>query len=335
VVDLSSLGAQTAGIWTRAEALALLPAGQVRALLRDGDWQTVIPGIYTDGGITPDAEQRAIAAVRASGGSSGQPVHKRDRASWRAIAVGRTAARVWGFPLIDDDDPATDRHEARIDDVGTRTGRRHLVVPAGEGQPGWELRRTRPTLAPVDVSRRASGLVVTSPLRTLFDCASLLSHEALVCALDDALHRNVVTLDGLLAYAEEHRGSAGVPAFRAAVARADGRAESPHETLVRLLLLPVLPALEPQLELYERGQLIARFDLADELARFAVEADGRLGHAGAMVAKDRRRDRRTTRLGWHTERVTWFEVRREASATRTRIVAEHAKRPVRDAVPAA
>lgn len=329
MVDLSSLGAQTAGIWTRAEALALLSAGQVRALLREGYWQTVIPGIYADGGITLGAEQRAIAAVRASGGSAGQPVHKEDRTTWQAIAVGRTAARVWGFPLVDDDDPATDRHEARIDDVGTRTGRRHLVVPADEEQPGWTLRRTRPTLAPLDVARRESGLILSAPLRTLFDCAGLLSHEALVCAIDDALHRSVVTVEGLSAYAEGHLGSAGAPAFRAAIALADGRSESPHETLVRLLLLPVLPTLEPQLELYDRRQLIARFDLADEQVRLAVEADGRVGHAGAMVAKDRRRDRRTTRLGWQTERVTWFEVRREPAETRARIVAEHAKRSVR------
>jgi hypothetical protein len=318
--DLSSLGARSRGVWTRADALALLTRGQIRGRLLDGDWQIVLPGIYADGGIELDHEQRAFAAVMASGGSAGQPERREDRASWKAIAMGRTAARAWGFPLIDDDDPSVKAFEAGIDEVGVRTGRRTLVVPTDDDAPAREVRRHRVTLDPLDVARLPSGLILTAPLRTLFDCATLLTHEALVCAMDDALHRKKVSAEALEAYELAHRWWTGGPAFRAARALADGRSESPHETLVRLLLLPHLPTLRPQVELRERRRLVARFDLGDEEASFAVEADGKAGHAGAMVAKDQQRDHRTSAFGWRTERVTWFNARRQQDATVTRVV---------------
>ena len=50
-----------------------------------------------------------------------------------------------------------------------------------------------------------------------------------------------------------------------------------------------------------------------------------------MLAKDQRRDRRTTILGWHTERVTWFNVRREQRATVQRVVAEYRRQFARPA----
>src|SRR5207253_2398666 len=103
----------------------------------------------------------------------------------------------------------------------------------------------------------------------------------------------------------------GVRRFRAAVALADGRAEAPTETLARLLLLPVVPSLVPQVRILDRyGRIVARLDLGDEAAKLAVELDGKRGHSGdAMVAKDRRRDRRTEAYGWWTERGTWYDVR--------------------------
>jgi very-short-patch-repair endonuclease len=323
MADLHLLGAETSWVWTRAEALAVLPAGQVRALLRDGYWRVLLPGVYTDAGCEPTAEQRAHAVVLASGGHTGQPVEKKDRAKWRAVAMGRTAARVWDFPLIDDDDPATGSRDHLHEDVAVRTGRRDLVVRR-HGGPPRHVHRHRPQLAPLDVVRRKSSLLLTSKPRTLFDCASIVSHEALVCMLDHALHTNSVTLAQLSSYAQEHRWQPGAPAFRTALAAADERAESPHETLVRLLLLPALPSLTPQVRIRHGGRVLARVDLGDEQVRFAVEADGRAGHSGqAMLAKDRRRDRTTAQHGWHTERITWFEVRCEQAATVTRVVTEH------------
>jgi very-short-patch-repair endonuclease len=90
----------------------------------------------------------------------------------------------------------------------------------------------------------------------------------------------------------------------------------------------VPPGLVPRVELFDAGmRLVARLDLGDEEAKLAVEADGKKGHAGTqMVAKDRRRDRRTGSFGWATERTTWFEVRRQQAALRERVVAAHEAR---------
>ncbi len=110
----------------------------------------------------------------------------------------------------------------------------------------------------------------------------VLRPDALVCALDDALHRGLVEPEHL---EELVRGCTGRPGARAladGVARADGRAESPAETLRRLVLAPVLPGLVPQVVVRdEQGLPVARLDLGDRTLRLGVEADGQRGHAGA------------------------------------------------------
>ncbi|MCU1591740.1 MAG: hypothetical protein JWP11_2996 [Frankiales bacterium] len=324
-MDGSALGEGTAGIWTRRSAVARLGRARVDALLRDGYWQELYPGVYTDGGTLPDPEQRGWAAVLASGGG---------------CAAGRTAARIHALPLIDDDDPITGALELVHDDVVASRSRtvhgRELLLPydvvfarRGSADARLVLHQRRGLVAPEDTRQRGSGLLATTPARTLFDCAVLVSHEALICAVDDALHRKLVTADELARLAERRRWLPGAPAFRAALAQADGRAESPAETLTRLLLLPRLPGLVPQVEVRRLG---VRFDLADEAARFAVEADGRRGHTGdAMAAKDHRRDQRTSAAGWRTERVRWFELRRQQAALVARVVTsyeDHAQRRV-------
>ena len=300
---VESLGAQACGVWTRREALQVLSPGELRQRLAGGQWQAPWPGVYADAGHELDHTQRAFAAVLAGGGQ----LRRGAQPSIRTFACGRTAARVHGLMLIDDDDPATATCDHLQDDVAgwthgrSRHGaardrilhRRHLVLRAG------------------DVVRAPSGLWLTCLPRTLLDCAALLTPEALVCLLDDLLHRGRASPDQLAQLVHQRAGQPGVAALRQAVADSDGRSESPTESLARLLLLPRLPHLVPQVELRGRsGSLLARFDLADKRLRLAVELDGRRGHAGdAMVAKDRRRDRHTRDLGWATERGTWFDVR--------------------------
>ena len=175
------------------------------------------------------------------------------------------------------------------------------------------LYRRQLRAGPGELVRLASGLWVTSLLRTVVDCAGLLSHEALVCLLDDALHRGLLTESCLADAVASRAWCAGAVALRTAAQLADARAESPAETLLRLLLLPVLPGLVPQVRVTGRsGRVIARLDLGDAALRLGAEADGKRGHAGdRMVAKDRRRDRTTDALGWRTERFTWHDLRRQ------------------------
>jgi hypothetical protein len=324
MADLSSLGSGSLGLWTRPEALALLTRGAVQHLLDSGVWQSAFRGVYADGGYLLSAQQWAFATVLATGGagrSRSLPVDP-DRSRGVVAACGRTAARVWGFPLIDDDDPATGATERYVHDVHTG---RHVASRTAPPLPGerWghQLRRHRLTLLPGELVEHPNGLWLTTPLRTAVDCVGLLGHEAGTCVLDHALHRHVFDEGELWAAVAARAGWPGVEALRRAVELADRRAEAPSETLARLLLQPVLPSLVPQVRVRDGERVVARFDLGDEQVRLGVDMD----------AKDRARDRRTEHLGWWTERGTWFEVRRQQQALQARVVARHAQLRARTA----
>lgn len=311
----TELGAKTLGVWSRKAALAVLTPGQVQHLLAQGIWQQALPGVYADGGFVLDPVQRAVAVALATG----DPVTRQPGDRVRAVACGRTAARVHGLPLIDDDDPATGAAEHLVDDVHTfraRSGRSLSFSGAGR-----ELRRHRLTLLEDDLVRHPSGLLLTSALHTAVDCTRLLTHEAAVCLLDGGLHAGLFTTADLAEAVRVRAGWPGVRRTAAAVAAADGRAESPGESLARLLVLPAVPGLVPQVRVRdEHGRVVARLDLGDEQLRLGVEVDGKRGHAGAqMVAKDRRRDRRTEALGWRVERCTWHELRTRPAEVLARV----------------
>jgi hypothetical protein len=163
------------------------------------------------------------------------------------------------------------------------------------------------------------GVPVLSPLRTAVDLGVVLRPDALVAALDHILRNELVNFDALSdAVADDRRGRDGTLAMRAALGLVDAKAESPHESLTRLVLKPVLPGLESQVRIVDRrGRLIARLDLGDEEIRLGVESDGAAYHRGRAAA-DRKRDYRT---GWTIERVSWFETRCESEQLRQRVLA--------------
>ena len=290
------LGTATGGVWTTADARAAgLSDDHVRSRVSRGLWQSPRRGTFCDGGVVPDPVMRAAAAVLVA-----------RRQSRRAVAIGRTAARVWGLPLVDDDDPATGRYEIEHDDVWVSSGQtrnptlhsRRTVLPAEEV--GW-----------------VRGVPVQSLRSTVAELASALRPDALVCVIDHVLHSGVMTHHELERLLDRRAGHPGVCALRAALAVADPLAESPHETLTRLLLKPLLPGLRSQVRVRDgAGRVIARFDLGDEHLRLGVESDGAAAHRG-RAAQDRRRDFRT---GWSVERCTWYETRCEQAQLVQRVL---------------
>lgn len=297
----ADLGCRTGGVWSRTDALACgLSDDVVSHRVRTGYWQRLRRGVYCDGGIEPTPVMRGWAAVLASGGNG------------RAWADGRTTLRLLDLPLIDDADPATGATDARHDDVA--------VPRAGAPRQTSTLHRHR-RRRPFEVGL-LHGCPSVSLEEALLTAAGVLTQEALVCVLDAALRRGVLTVERLDALLIRSAHRRHVAVLRTAAALADGRAESPAETLCRLLLLPHLPGLTPQVRVRDRyGRVVARLDLGDDRLLLAVEADGRAGHEGDhMAARDRHRDATTEGLGWRTERCTWFELRRRQQRLLRRVL---------------
>jgi hypothetical protein len=329
MVDLSSLGVGTSAVWTRQAAERLLSPRSVDRKLAT-EWQSPYPGVCADAGYDLDAVQWATAGVLASGGE-GQPepvgrpgADGRLTIQLRAAACGRDAARVWGYPLVDDDDPATQSRERFEHDVNVWTSAEDLTAPLVRGDPrAHVLHRHELTLYDGELVQHDSGLWLTAPLRTALDCCLLLSHEAAVCVMDDGLHRELFSELELRQALELRAGHPGVERQRAVADAADGRAEAASETLLRLLLTPDWPDLEPQVRVYDaRGYPVRRYDLGDRTIKLGVESDGKRAHAGdRMVAKDQGKDRTAWAYGWTTERATWFQIRREQAELRARVLA--------------
>jgi hypothetical protein len=333
-MDLSDLGATSGGVWSRREALTLLTPGAIDYRVARRLWQQPFRAVYADGGFELSPEQWAIAVVKAQRPTPSEPGDVP-----HAVACLRTAARYWGLPLIDDLDPATGGFEYALHDVAVRSGGRRqqtrprtpgraTTSPPRQSESRRVLIRRRLALTPDDIVQLPSGIWVTTELRTAMDCCVVLSHEAAVCLLDAGLREKRFSHDELREQVQARAGKPGVRSQERAVSAADGRAESAAETLTRLLLLPSLPGLVPQLKLRdEHDRVFARFDLGDPAAKFAVETDGRRGHEGKeMAAKDHARDRRTGAWGWKTERVTWFDIRCQQKQTVARVVAAHRER---------
>lgn len=141
------------------------------------------------------------------------------------------------------------------------------------------------------------GLARTRVVRTLSDLRGL-SRAALVSLLDSALQQGRCPLADLQA----------VPALATALALADGRAESPLETRLRLVLVAAgLPPEELQYVLSSpNGRFLGRLDMAWPSRRLAVEADGRQTHDElSALYRDRERQNDIVLAGWTVLRFTW------------------------------
>ncbi len=148
------------------------------------------------------------------------------------------------------------------------------------------------------------GFPITSLDGTVERLLLELPFDELVCLLDSALHEGWVPQLHSLRPRQRSR-------FDEAFRFADGRSESPLETLLRLLLVRAgIPPEVLQLQLFDRdGVCFARLDLAWPSRRLAVEADGREHHDKLdALYNDRRRQNLVSLAGWAVLRFTWKDV---------------------------
>ncbi len=193
-------------------------------------------------------------------------------------------------------------------------------------------------LAVVDVTTRTTRVRSTSGLRTHpgtstarpvvadgYRCqpvaaavAQVALRSGLLAALvplDAALHRAMTDLD---AVARALAGLDTTPGRRhragRVLIRADGRSESPGETVTRTLLVDAGLEVRPQVEIRDpAGWLVGRVDLLVG-DRVVVEFDGALKYAGAdgpeALVREKRREDALRELGYAVIRVTWADLGR-------------------------
>lgn len=155
------------------------------------------------------------------------------------------------------------------------------------------------------------GLRVTTPVRTVLDCAAVLPPDEAVVIADSALRAGIVTEDELQLAASRVRGRHAAK-VRRVVALVDPQNGSVLESLLRVLLVAAgLAPDESQFPIRdEHGDLVARVDFVYLKARLIVEVDGFEFHRErADYRKDRRRGNAFCRADWALLRFTWEDVR--------------------------
>jgi very-short-patch-repair endonuclease len=179
----------------------------------------------------------------------------------------------------------------------------HITVPRGQHR----------RLSSVDCELHwADGVPsdgrVTGKLRTVLDCARTLPFDAALAIADSALRLGAVDRSQLLIGAAELSGPGCLRARRVAAA-ADGRAESPLESVLRSILIEAdIDGFEPQVVVRDDG-FSARIDLGHPGLLIALEADS-FAHHGTRKAltRDCRRHVNLTIRGWRLLRFSWEDV---------------------------
>lgn len=167
---------------------------------------------------------------------------------------------------------------------------------------------------PVDDDERLTldGLVVADGPRTFVDLAARLDLEALVAVGDVVVRR--YGLASLQAAVERRRKRPGLALARTALVLADPGADSPAETRARLRLHAAgFTALRHGVTVRDiAGGWLAEPDLADELAKVAVQHDGSVHFRGGerQRLKDVQRDEVTREADWQVVVSTALDDRR-------------------------
>ena len=181
----------------------------------------------------------------------------------------------------------------------------HVTVPAGA--------RSRPRaggtrlhwcdLEPHEVRGR-----VTSPLRTVLDCARTMPFAEALAVADSALRRGAVDADELAGAVARLTGR-GTVAARRVVAAADPRAANPFESGLRAILVERgVAGFVPQ-QPFRTPRLGGYVDLGDPVRRVALEADSFAFHGSrTALERDCRRYDELVRTGWLVLRFSWEQV---------------------------
>ncbi len=259
------------------------PRRQVTRPVERAELESIFAGVYRSAHWPLGKEQRLLAACLVN----------------PSVTVARTnAAEHWHF-------------RRRPDDNGL-----HALVPHGCSPtlPGITIHRCR-RIDPMDVVECPDGLRVTSPPRTLFDCADMLGVEAAASVLEQLINDgrgSFVTHAATLARLG-HRHRPGTLTMVQVIGSRPAWRRAMQSDLEARVLAEIarqeLPSPETQWRVRLPGGRRVRLDFAWPQFREALEVDHPFWHAGATEShRDKHRDRKMATIGWHTSRITDLDV---------------------------
>lgn len=191
-------------------------------------YEPVYPGVWSPKAVKLKPIQRARAAWLWS-----------DRAG---VLSGLSACAVWRAKWIEQDNPAELIHANRRapDDLVVHSDALH----GGE-------------------ARLVGRMMVTTPARTAFDLGRRRPVDDAVARIDSLMNATGLRVDAIEAVAAGHPGARGLRRLRETLTLVDGGAESPYETMTRLLLARAgFPPPQTQIPVRdESGHVFARIDM--------------------------------------------------------------------------
>lgn len=258
---------------------------EIRKLVSSGQLSRARRGLYFDGSPPGDPVEQHVTRLEAALELAGSHV----------VASHWSAAVLWRLPVA----------TKYLEDLW-------LTAPGSAG--GYTksgIHKHKAGLAEGDVVEVGS-IRATSLARTVSDLARKVQFQQGVVLADAALHSglNPQELERQLAVAV---GRKGVRRARAVAAFADGRAESPMESMTRIAIWRAgVPMPDLQRNIYSRtGEFLARADFCWEEEHLIGEYDGegkyylQAGQPTEAFAAEKIRDARLRDAGWSV--VHWIK----------------------------
>jgi hypothetical protein len=232
----------------------------------------IYPGVHVPRFVEPTAAQRSRAAWLWSRG--------------RGVLAGLSAAALLGAKWIEPGLPAELIHTNRRspDMLVVHTDR----LDAGETQ-------------------FVDGMCVTSAARTAFDIGRRTALRPGVQRIDALMNATDVKVTDIEAIAALHPGVRGLAQLRRTLKLVDGGAESPYESLTRLLFVQAgFPPPETQIPVFDRdGILVAIIDMGWREYLVGVDFEGAHHWTDPKQRRwDAERYTLLPELGWNDFRVT-------------------------------
>lgn len=258
------------GTVTRREILEYSSARLITASIQSGAIVRLRRGIY---GL-PDLPEATSVGLRTSG-----------------VLSHDDAAKYWKFELASQPDTV------------------HVTVPSNsnaKSPTGVRLHHRR--LREDEIFTPASGIRYTTPLRTVLDCASVMSFRDALAVADSALLSGWVRHEELQAGALAFRGY-GAGNVRRVAKYANKNAANALESALRAICIEYqLGNFVPQFRVTDEG-INYRLDLADKERMIDLEADGYEFHSDRKALHyDHTRNCELIRRGWLVLRFSWEHV---------------------------